>query len=175
MLLLSVDFTTMLYLNKRTLNLFCGALCMLLLSISLYFQYIINASPCLLCMIQRVIITVLGSLFILAGLVNAQKKYVWCLYGIFITLVSGLGLSLAARHLWLQAHTPSSAANTCLPGLSYLLANFSFVDTLKKILSHSNECTKATWQLLGFNLSFWLLIFFIFFLLVGLVNMLKRR
>jgi len=124
-------------------------------------------------MLQRFIVIILSVVFVFISLFNPAKPFISRLYGVTIIIASALGLLLSGRHIWLQMHIGTGQLQqatqaTCLPGLSYMLENFSFLEIIKQIILHANTCQKTSSLVLGVDLSVWLLLFFAFFLLVGI-------
>ena len=156
----------MIKIHKRYLSLFCAALCVLLLGVSLYFEQVMDMSPCLLCLLQRMIVIALGLLFILAALFGQRWRFNWRIYAVFVILLSSLGLLLAGRHVWLQAQGQQS--NTCLPGFHYMVQNFSLVQIVRLLIEDAGQCTQVAWEFMGLSIPAWLVLFFSFFLLTGI-------
>ena len=64
----------------------------------LYFEIYLGLQPCPLCMVDRFILGFIALIFIIA--IAKPSKKVTC--NIINTVLSGLGILVAARHVWLQ-------------------------------------------------------------------------
>ena len=126
---------------------------------ALYLQYVLHEEPCPLCMVQRVIFIVLGTLFFIAMLHNPEatgRK----VYAVLIGLVSLSGIGVASRHIWLQ-HLPADQVPACGPGLDFLLDNFPLSEVWKELMHGSGECAHKGWNLFGLGIPEWSLLWYV--------------
>lgn len=152
----------------RKINLLGLLICLILVGASYYFEYVKGLQPCLLCLTQRWSLMVLGVILLIAVIQNPQKLGVR-IYSIVTFLFAALGLYAATRQTWLQ-HIPTNINDTCLPGLTYLLQTCPLPHVVKLMLQGSSECGKVTWQFMGFTMAECSLIFFVAFVVLGLVQ-----
>ena len=134
--------------SPRAVNLvgFAGTVISMLFAI-VVLEKMVGLEPCPLCMIDRVIVVVLGVLFLIAALHN-PRALGQRLYAGLITLVSLTGVAVCARHIWLQ-NLPPEEVPTCAPGLDYMLEALPVSETLRLIFTTSGECAKIDWTFLG--------------------------
>ncbi len=141
---------------------------------ALYTQYYEFLLPCPLCMVQRYIYVLIGTLFLFTLIVN-PKKWGRKLFGIIISLVSILGTFVSGRHVWLQS-LPADEVPECGPGLDYMIEAFPLSDIIKELLHGSGDCAEVVWQFMGLSMPAWSLICFIgFFIYTILWTTLKQK
>lgn len=144
--------------------------CFVLLLVAAYFQFVEELEPCPLCISQRVIILVLGTIFLAAALHNPRRLGIR-IYSVFITVFALLGAGISSRHVWLQ-NLPADEVPECSPGLAYVFDNFPLAETLKLMLNGTGECADISWVFLGLTIPGWTLVAF---LLLGLVGLLQFK
>ncbi len=136
---------------------------------ALYLQYVLREEPCPLCMIQRVIFIVIGTLFFIAALHNA-KQFGAKVYSVLIALFALGGVAVASRHIWLQ-HLPKDQVPACGPGLDYMLQHFPMAEVWQELMHGSGECAAKGWTFLTLGIPEWSLLWYVvlgvFAVLVG--------
>ncbi len=146
--------------NTRLLN-FAGFLvCSAMMAYALYAEYQLLLEPCPLCVFERMSVTALGIVFLLAALHNAQGSG-RRIYAFGIVLAAGAGIGVASRHVWLQ-HLPADKVPSCGPGFDYIIDSFPLSDALKLIFSGSGECATVDWLFLGLSMPAYVLIGLVF-------------
>ena len=160
--------------SHRLLNLTGVALAIAAMLVAVVgLQYGLGLEPCPLCMVDRVLVVTLGVIFLAAALHNpgltGQRVYA----GLNL-VVSGLGIAVCARHIWLQG-LPPDAVPECAPGLDYMLEVLPVFETLRIILSTSGECAKIDWTFLGVTLPQWTLLLFVGFALLACLQACHRQ
>jgi protein dithiol:quinone oxidoreductase len=146
-------------------------ICLLLLT-SIYLQLFKGIMPCPLCTLQRLCFGLLGIVFLVGMLLHANRISRFCIHS-FVTVISILGVFLAGRQIWLQ-HFSTVDASECGVSLQYMMQALPLNEVMKKIFQGSAECATRGWEFLYFNMAEWALIWFIFFLFLGLFLFLKR-
>jgi len=137
-----------------------------MIAVALFFQYYMELIPCPLCIVQRVIVMVLGGIFLLA-LLQGPKVWGRRIYGLLLTLTSIAGLIVAGRHTWLQ-HLPKDKIPECGPGLEFWMKNLPANEVIQKVFQGSGECAEVVWSFLSLSIPEWSLIAFGLFLLYSL-------
>lgn len=129
-----------------------------LLIVSLVLEFILGLELCPLCILQRGLFVLIGSMALAAAIHNR-----WCRsYGGVLFILSVLGGALAVRHLYIQA-MPPELAPACIPPLSYLIAKFPITEMIYRLVSGSGDCAEVQWYFLGLSIPGWSLIWFILF------------
>ena len=136
---------------------FCGfAACAALLAYAYYTQYFLHLDPCPLCILQRVGILALGTVFLLAT-VHDPVSWGRRLYAVLVGLAALATAGVALRHLYIQS-LPPDAVPACGASLAYMMKIFSLNEVLVKVLTGSGECARITWRFLGLSMPGWVLI-----------------
>ena len=142
--------------SRRVANAVGFAACAGLLAYALYAEHVLGLAPCPLCIFQRIAVIAAGVLFLIATLHNPGRIGAR-VYGSLIGLAALGGVSIAARHIWIQAQPPGTVA-ACGADLNYLLDIMPVTDVVAKVLTGSGECGKVDWTLLGLSMPWWVLI-----------------
>ena len=156
-------------LSKRWLYLAGALIVAALFASALYLQHVLRQEPCPLCMIQRVIFIVIGIVFFVAALHNAQRIGAK-VYSVLIALTALSGVGVASRHIWIQ-HLPKDQVPACGPGLDFMLKHFPMTEVLQELMHGSGECAAKGWTFLSLGIPEWSLLWFIllgvFALMIG--------
>jgi protein dithiol:quinone oxidoreductase len=163
----------MLKINARICFLLGFLICGVLLAIAVYFQLVDGLEPCPLCISQRLVILLIGLVFLVAGLHNPKQTGIKR-YALVGTVVALLGASIASRHVWLQ-HLPPEEVPECGPGLAYMFQYFPLFDTLKLMLSGTGDCAKVDWTMLGFSMPAWTLLAFIMLAILSFLQIWNNK
>ena len=148
-------------------------LCCFLLLAALYMQYVKGIEPCLLCMVQRILIMFLGLVF-LAACLTARQRTARQVYNGIALVLSVLGLASAIRQVWLQ-HLPPSAHSYCVPGFGFLIKTAAWKTLLKYSIIGTPECSHIQWTFLGLSIAQWSTGCFTLFALIILWQILRSR
>lgn len=143
-----------------------------ILGSAFYLEYVKGVDPCPLCLLQRFCMIVLGIIFFFGALIPF-KKIGKCSIGILGFLISGCGITLATRQIWLQ-HAPSSQSIDCGASLQYLLHVLPWDQAIAHVFMGSAECSEVAWRFLGFSISEWSWLWFLFFGIVCLFQLMRR-
>jgi disulfide bond formation protein DsbB len=148
------------------------AICAGLLAFAYYLQYVEMQNPCPLCLVQRGAYYLLGAVFLLAALHGPAKRG-RLIYGLTAFGIAGLGVAVAARHVWLQ-NLPKHLVPSCGPDLAYMLKRFPLVETITTVLKGSGDCAEAGWRFLGLTIAGWSLLWLAVLGLFALYLALRR-
>ena len=127
--------------------------CVGLLAFALYLQHYEYQNPCPLCILQRVAFIGIGIVFLVGAIHGPGRVGTW-IYSSLLVIIAGLGISVAARHVWLQ-HLPKDRVPECGPGLEYMLNRFPLGQALEKIFRGSGECAESGWRMLTLSIAEW--------------------
>ena len=111
-----------------------------------------------MCWFQRVAVVALGVVFLVGAALNpgrpGARLIAW-----FALLTGGIGVALAARHLYIQS-LPADALPSCGMGITYMLESLPFMDVFARALKGSVECNKID-LILGLPIPAWTLLSFV--------------
>lgn len=141
-------------------------LCVMLLGVGFYVEYVDGILPCPLCVLQRFAYGAVAVVALIAWL-HRYKGGASHVYGLLSFLFAGCGVALAWRQVWLQGLPPSADA-ACVPGLTYLFKVFPFTKAMMIILKGTADCALVHWTLFGFTMAEWSLACFVAIALVTL-------
>jgi disulfide bond formation protein DsbB len=161
--------------RRRLVTALLAAACFLMFGYALYTQYHDHLEPCPLCIFQRIAVVGLG----LALLVAAALPQRWRIPGnastVLIAVVGLAGMTVSARHLYIQAQPPGQVP-TCGAPLDYMWEVLPAAEVLRKVLTGSGECGRVDWTLLGLSMPGWVLISLLVLTALGvLANWRSRR
>jgi disulfide bond formation protein DsbB len=145
-------------------------ICAGLMAYALYLQYGLEIEPCPLCMFQRVAVSTMGLVFLIAALHGPQRRGAWG-YAVLQLVIGALGSGLALRHLWIQSLPPDQVP-ACGMGIGYMLETLPFAEVITRTLKGSGECAKVD-LILGLSIPAWTLTLFV--LLIGWAFLIAAR
>lgn len=147
--------------------------CLSMLLVAGYFQFIEHLDPCPLCILQRILVLVVGIVFLLGAMhdpISTGRR----VYGFLVLLAAGIGAAIAGRHVWLQS-VPEEQVPSCGPGLNFILDNFPISQAIDMVMRGSGECADVLWTFLGLSIPAWTLVAFVVMILVGLTQLFGRH
>lgn len=160
------------WLYSRKISLVAFLICFGLLCFAAYLQYTLHLQPCPLCVIQRLCIAILALIFMVNSLYLPRARLSRWLFSFLTILIASLGSITAIRHIWLQ-HQPIGSVPSCSVSLDFMLQNMPLSETFLQLLNGSGDCAIVTWQLMNMSIPEWTLIFFVVFLIFGLLRLLR--
>lgn len=131
----------------------------LAMSYALYLEHVDGLDPCPLCVFQRLFAIAIGIILFVACVHN-PKGIMERIYNGLCALAALGGITIAARHSWLQ-HLPADEVPACGPGLDYLIDAFPLSDVFRLVFTGSGECASIDWQFIGLSLPEATLVFFL--------------
>lgn len=140
--------------------------CLSMLLIAGYFQFVEHLEPCPLCVLQRIMVLIAGVVFLL-GAIHNPRNVGRRVYGFCLLMAAGIGAAVAGRHVWLQ-QLPENEVPTCGPGLNFILENFPINQAIDMVLRGSGECADVMWTFVGLSIPGWTLVAFTAMILVAL-------
>lgn len=149
-------------------------LCAAFIGYAIYAQFHDGLNPCPLCIFQRIAYAALGVVFLLGGLHAPEGRLGRRLYGVLALIPGGIGLGIAARHVWLT-HLPADQVPECGPPLQFMMDTNPLTDVIRKVLTGSGECAKVDWTFLGMSMPAWSLTCFIALVLWALYAAFRPR
>lgn len=159
--------------NRRWLNLGGFLVCAGLMGFALFAQHVLLLEPCPLCVLQRVAVISLGTVFLVAAIHDPQA---WGrrIYAGLVLLAAGGGVGIAGWHVRLQ-NLPPSDVPACGPGLDYMLGNFPLTEALSMVFKGSGECAEVVWSFLGLSMPSWVVVWMLGLGAAGIWNNLRQQ
>ena len=99
--------------HSSRIALVTALMCVVLLSVAFYLEFVSGLVPCALCLAQRVMFGLIGIGCLLYLLPFYGSRLI---FGLLSFVSSGLGIWLASRQLWLQS-LPEDQVPTCGPDI----------------------------------------------------------
>ena len=137
-----------------------------------YFEKILNLEPCYLCMTQRAFIVAIGIICTLAVVHNPGKLGQRIYASLSISMVI-IGSYFSGKQLLLQS-LPDSEVPSCGIPVDYLFENFSLTEAITMLLQGDGNCAEVQWQLMGLSMPSWVMLSFIGFGLLGVVQLFRK-
>jgi len=156
----------------RALNFAGFAACAAMMAYALYAEHVLLLMPCPLCVFQRLAVISLGIIFLVAAMHNPVRVG-RSVYAGLIFIAAAAGISVAARHVWLQ-NLPPEEVPSCGPGFDYIIDSFPLSEALNLIFSGSGECASIDWQFLGLSMPAWVVIAVLAIGAAGVWNNLRK-
>ena len=137
--------------QPRMLNLAGFIVCVAaMLFAVLYLQGVLYLTPCPLCIVDRVLISMMGVVFLIAGIHNpgAKLRRIYATINLLLVLAA---TGVAGRHVWLQ-HLPADQVPECGAGLAFMLDVLPLWEVVTKVFTGSGECAEVQWTFLGLSI-----------------------
>ena len=144
--------------HSSRIALVTALMCLVLLSVAFYLEFVSGLVPCALCLAQRVMFGLIGIGCLLYLLPFYGSRLI---FGLLSFVSSGLGIWLASRQLWLQS-LPEDQVPTCGPDIYFILERFPIFDSLKAMFFGSGNCAEVQWIFLNLSIPGWTLLFYVF-------------
>jgi disulfide bond formation protein DsbB len=138
-----------------------------------YFQQTLGLPPCPLCMFQRACLVAIAGAC-LVGIMFKPNKILAKLLAFLVMLLSGLGLTIAGRQVWLQ-HLPADQVPECGPDLAFMMDVFPLKDVISSVFRGSGECAEVQWRFLSFSMPEWMLLVFLVMLIIAFRLLLSKE
>ena len=145
--------------------------CAALMAWALWLQYGEGLEPCPLCMFQRVAVSAVGVVFLIAAIHNPRRTGA-AFYAVLTLLIAGAGAAFSARQIWLQA-LPKDQVPACGMGLSYMMESMPWLDVFTRVLKGTGECAEKAWVFLGLSIAGWTFVFFVG-MIVAAIALIRR-
>lgn len=160
--------------SYRALNFYGLMICIGSLSFAvLYLEKTLFLEPCPLCVLDRVVIAVLGTFFLIAFVHNPRSTFAK-IYGLISVFFCLTGVGLASRHIWLQS-LPADRAPECTPDIYFMFDTLPLFEAIKKSVSGSGSCVEVNWTLMGLSIPEQTLILFFTLLILSIIQTMHPR
>ena len=160
----------------KKIYLSCFFIVVIFLLFLAFLQYFQKVFPCSLTYIERIILLILGMLF-LAAILQTQTTLSKKIYAYLSISVSAIGIIVTGRHVWVQYHNLSySMPSAFSQSPSYLSGITSIKQFLILIYSGGGPyACKISWQWLHISLAGWTLGIFILLGCACLLQVFRER
>ena len=145
--------------SPRMIFLLIAASCALLMGYAFFAQYVLGYQPCMLCMVQRVFVSAVGVVALVAFL-HGPRQFGMRIYAVLATLCAVGGAYIAGRHVYLQ-QLPPEQLEGCAPSFEYALSNYDALKFLKTIFIRDQDCGVIDWTFLGLSMPGWVFLCFV--------------
>jgi disulfide bond formation protein DsbB len=143
--------------HRRAVSAAAGLFSLGLVACGFYLQHFQALEPCPLCIFQRMGLTALGVVLLLAAIPPARARWALRLGAVAVGLAALGTAAIALRHLYIQSQPPGTVP-ACGATLDYMMEVFPVADVVRKVLTGSGECAKVDWTFLGISMPGWVLI-----------------
>ncbi len=128
-------------LDRRSANALGFAACFAMMSGALFVQYVMGDQPCHLCILQRIAVTTVGLLFLVAAL-HGPRGAGARVYGGLISIAATAGLAVAVRNIYVQLQPPG-AVPACSADLNVLVQMMPLHQALAKVFLSGGDCQQV--------------------------------
>jgi disulfide bond formation protein DsbB len=142
-------------LDRRSANALGFAACAAMMGGALFVQYVLGDQPCHLCILQRIAVTTVGLIFLVAA-VHAPRGPGARVYAALITAASLAGLAVAGRNIWVQMQPPG-AVPACSADLNVLVDMMPLHEALAKVFMAGGDCQRVV-SFLAVPLPVWVIV-----------------
>ena len=144
--------------------------CVAMLAFGLYLQHVVGLEPCPMCIVQRYALVLVA---LVAGVTAALRtRMAHMVGGLLMAVVSGFGAFVAGRQSWLQWYPPEIAS--CGRDFYGMIETFPLKRAIPMIFRGSGDCTKIDWTFLGASIANWSFVWFVIFLVIGVLVFLRQ-
>ncbi|MCC2625848.1 MAG: disulfide bond formation protein [Burkholderiales bacterium] len=132
--------------NKPFLLIFL--ICTGVIAYAYFSQYSMHATPCPLCIVQRLVLIAVGLLALIFGLCGVSGLFNKII-SIIIGGITAFGIHIAMRHLHMMNLPPDQQPLSCPMPLDVQFQRLPFSSFLHYVLQGDAECGKVNWLVFG--------------------------
>ena len=130
---------------------------------SLFIQFVLGKQPCNLCILQRIMVVVVGvvALFLVLSLTFVWKKQGSVgkvIVNILASIPTIIGAGVAIQQIYIQSLPPDQVP-ACGSPLEFMLETMPVADAIQQVLYGSGECAKVE-TFIWLPIPWWSLAFF---------------
>jgi len=157
----------------ETIGLF---ICILSLFVAyIYFDLVKGLAACTLCVLDRLIIFMIASIFLFSLL--TKNKYFFKTLFSFNLFFCIVGIVSTIRHIWLQYFNDESVMDGfgCGGGFFYYITTLPILDALINIFDNPTPCNDIKWQLFGLSIPMYTFILFCVLTIISIKILLRGK
>ena len=159
--------------SYRMVNLAQAIASLMLIIIAVaYFENSLKLEPCYLCMTQRAFVIAIGIICAFAVVHNPTQRGQRIYATLSITMAIA-GSYFSGKQLWLQS-LPEDQLPACGIPVDYLFDSFSATEAIGMLLRGDGNCAEVQWQLMGLSMPGWVMVSFIGFATLGVMQFLRK-
>tara|TARA_B100000035_G_C20959592_1_gene535881 strand:- start:493 stop:993 length:501 start_codon:yes stop_codon:yes gene_type:complete len=151
-------------------------ICILSLFVAyIYFDLIEGLAACTLCVLDRLIIFIIASIFLISLL--TKNRYFFKTLFSFNLLLCSFGIISTIRHIWLQYFYDETVMEGfgCGGGFFYYITTLPLLDALKNIFDNPTPCNEIKWQLFGLSIPMYTFILFLILTIITIKILLRGK
>ncbi|MBC8996769.1 MULTISPECIES: disulfide bond formation protein B [unclassified Pseudomonas] len=141
------------------------------LGASYYLEYVVGLTPCSLCLVQRLFLTLLSAFCGLAA-IHGPKRVGLSLYWLLALLTSLGGTTAAWRQVLIQSDPVLQLLN-CSPAPETLFSGFPWLCALQRMSNGGADCAEISWTLFDLSVPEWSLLFFVAVSILAIYQLLR--
>ena len=142
-------------------------ICVVLGGVAFYYNAAKGVPLCPLCSMQLICYYIIGVVS-LVRFVYMPGKLGRYAYGIFLIVLSVIGILFGGRQLWMQ-HLPNYQSLPCSPDIIDTFGNSGLSGFFHTLFNTYNDCALTHWQFVGLNMVSWSLIGFAALIIIAII------
>ena len=141
------------------------------LGASYYLEYAVGLTPCSLCLVQRLFLTLLCVVSGLAAVHGPKRVGLWFYW--LLTLGASLGGTTAAWRQVLLQSDPLVQMTRCAPDSEALFSNLPWLCATVRMFKGGVDCAEISWTLFDLSVPEWSLLFFVAMFTLAVYQLLR--
>ncbi|MFJ2322718.1 disulfide bond formation protein B [Pseudomonas sp. NPDC087817] len=141
------------------------------LGASYYLEYVVGLTPCSLCLVQRLFLTLLCASCGLAAVHGPGRGGLWLYW--LLALGASLGGTTAAWRQVLIQSDPVLQLLRCTPDPQTLFSGLPWICALQKMFDGGADCAEISWTLFDLSIPEWSLLFFVAVSILAVYQLLR--
>lgn len=141
-----------------------SALCAATLCASLVLQYIIGMNPCVLCILQRLMVLAVGLVALLTAFNRQLSHTARTISALLVSIPALYGMGVAVYQIWIQS-LPAGSAPACGAPWTFRLRDWPLFELYEPLIRGFGNCAEPDY-VLGIALPIWSVLYFGFILLL---------
>ena len=137
-----------------------------------YFENRLKLEPCYLCVIQRAFIIAIGIICAFAAVHN-PRQFGQRIYAALSIIMVIIGSYFSGKQLWLQS-LPEDQVPSCGIPVDYIFDYFSIIEAITMLAQGDGNCAEVNWQMLGLSMPGWVMVSFVGFGAIGVIQFLRK-